>query len=675
MSYKKWVVADADKDTASVLSEKLNIDPFIAFLLVTRGIKDELTASEFISDSCRFVSPLSFKDMDKAVSRINSALDNCEKICVFGDYDCDGVTATALLVNFLESLGADVFYYIPDRITDGYGMNFKAIDYIKECGTKLIITVDNGISAFDEAKYIYSLGMELVVTDHHQIDKRLPEAEAVVNPHREDNDLTFKSYSGVGVAFKLACALYDGDVDEMIEQYADLVAIGTIGDVVSLKSENRELVKAGLRLISDNSRIGVCALKSVAGCDNNVSAGAVAFQLCPRINAAGRMDRASIAVELLLSDDYEDARFKAEQLNTENTHRHEVENNIIKALDGQIAKNPFLIQDRVIVLAGDGFHKGVVGICAAHIAEKYGKPAIVLGIDENGEATGSARSIEGFNIFDAIMSCRSLLSHFGGHPLAAGLGLNADDIDEFRLQINNFAELNYPVMPVQTLNIDCKLSPFYLNTDLVESLELLEPYGADNLQPIFGLYNFTLMSVTPIGEGRHVRLEITKKNKAVRVVKFKTTVDDIPYKVGDNIDLAVKLSENFYKGKKFLSVQAVDIRKSGIDYDRYFNEKSQYELFKLGKLDSAVVYPDRDACSYIYRFLKQNNGWNFSIDDLYFELCSKITYGQLNYALEAFIQSGLITLNDSVVLNKVTEKKDLEGTDILKSLKGRLKID
>lgn len=672
MAHSKWIVADADKEKASALSEKLNIDPLIAFLLVSRGIDDELSASAFLYGTDTYTSPYSLKDMDKAVERINRALDNSEKICVYGDYDCDGVTSTALLFSLLESLGADVIYYIPNRLTEGYGMNMSAIDKIKTQGTDLIVTVDNGISAINEAEYIYALGMELVVTDHHQLGENLPKAEAVVNPHRPDNDLKFRDFAGVGVAFKLACALYDGEVDELIEQYADLVAIGTIGDVVPLKDENRSLVKAGLELINSDSRIGIAALKNAAGSDDNISAVNVAFQLCPRINAAGRMDDASKAVELLICDDYEDAQFKASQLDTENAHRHTVESNIIDSVCEQIAKNPSLADDRVIVAAGENYHSGVIGIVASNISGLYGKPVIILSIDENGNAVGSARSIEGFNIFDAINSCADLLTHFGGHPLAAGLGIMSDDIDLFRKRINDYAAKNFPVMPTGTLKLDCKLSPFYLDIDLVDSLTELEPYGADNSQPLFGLFNMELVSVTPIGDGKHIRFEVAKKGKTIRVVKFQTTAEDFPYSAGDHIDIAVKISKNYFKGKYYLSVQAADVRRNGIDDDKYFAEKADYELFKLGNKNKTDIYPSRDICSVIYRFLKKNGGYAYTIDDLYFALRQSVTYGQLCFALCAFEDAGLISRGSTITLNNPSGKVDLESTKTLAGLKGRI---
>lgn len=673
MAHKKWIIADADKEKASMLSEKLNIDPFIAFLLVSRGLDDELTAGDFISSRCTYTSPYSFTDMDKAVERINKALELDERICIYGDYDCDGVTSTALLYTFFESLGADVIYYIPNRLTEGYGMNTAAIDTIKSMGTNLIVTVDNGISAVDEAEYIYSLGMELVITDHHQVGSVLPRAEAVVNPHREDNNIAFCDFAGVGVAFKLACAVYGGETEELLEQFADLVAIGTIGDVVPLKSENRGFVKYGLDLINNNSRIGVAALRQAAGCaDDDMTSADVAFKLCPRINASGRMDTPISALELLISDDYEEARFKAELLNTNNAHRHEVENNIVEDIKSTIENNPQIVNDRVIVIAGRNYHHGVIGIVASHIVGMYGKPAIILAIDEDGEATGSARSVEGFNIFEAISSCAPMLTHFGGHPLAAGLGLNENDIDSFRSQINSFAAENYLSMPVECLKLDCKLSPFYLDTELVDNLSMLEPYGAENSQPVFGLFNVTLSSVTPIGDGKHIRLDVTKKGKNIRAVLFRTTVDMFPYKSGDKIDLAVKLSKNLFKGKYYLSVQVVDYRLNGVDDDKFFSEKSDYEMFEAGHKCKTQLYPDRQICGLIYKFLRNNNGWKYGIENLYFALGQTVTYGQLSYALTAFEQSGLIK-NDAIIsLNKTDGKVDLENTPVLISLKGRL---
>ena len=563
--------------------------------------------------------------MDKAVKRINRALDDGESICIYGDYDCDGVTSTALLYTFLSALGGFVSYYIPNRATDGYGMNFKAIDKIKADGTDLIIPIE------------------------------------------------FRDFAGVGVAFKLACALYDGDVEDLLEDYADYVTIGTIGDMVPLLNENRAIVKSGLKLINTDAKIGISALKkSTNSKAEHFSATDVAFQICPRINAAGRMDTANLAVDLLTCEDNEIAEYKAEQLNLENTHRHEVEEKIDKDIAEIMANDRAYQTDRVIVVAGHNYHKGVIGICAAHLVELYSKPAIVIGIDDEGNATGSARSIDGFNIFEAISNCSDILTHFGGHPLAAGMGLNVKDIAAFRKRINDFAKNNYPVMPIQTLKIDCKLSPYYLTLDLVNNLAELEPFGTDNAQPVFGLYNLTLTNVAAIGDGKHLKIEAAKKGKSVRMVKFRTTLDEFPHKIGDTLDFAVKLSKSTFKNKDYISAQIVDFRKSGIDIDKYYREKNDYLLFKLGKKNKTELYPNRDICAVVYKYLKSQKGYKYTFDDLYFELANYLTYGQLAFALDAFEEAGLIKREGNITLNDVKTKANLERTDTLTVLKGRL---
>ena len=672
MAYKKWIIADADKERASEVSEKFNIDPFVAFLLVSRGIREDIDVSDFLASSCEFSDPFKLKDMEKAAARIEQAIDFGEKITVYGDYDCDGVTSTALLITFLRNMGAEADYYIPSREAEGYGMNKTALDKIQSGGTKLIITVDNGISAIDEADYIYSLGMELIVTDHHQIGDVLPKAEAVINPHREDNDIKFRDLAGVGVAFKLVCAIY-GDTEDMLYQFSDLVAIGTIADIVPLVSENRGLVKAGLRMINEGSRMGIEALKRAARTDKKMlSSTDVAFMICPRINATGRVDSASRAVELLIAESFDDAAFKADQLNIDNTHRQELEQNIFEDVKLKIAENPALVKNRVIVISGESYHHGVVGIVASRVLDEYGKPVIIIGVDENGNARGSARSIDGFNIYDAISDCEDLLSQFGGHPKAAGMSLKADDIDEFRKRINEYALDHYPVMPAQAINIDIKMSPFYLNLELAKNLSVLEPFGEANPRALFALVGLTIISITAMGNGKHIRLECEKKGKKIRVVKFGCSEEDFPFAVGDKIDAAVRISVNPYNGREYLSVQAADIKRNGIDDEKYFSEKSVYELFSLNRNNDTSVFPGREICSVIYKFLKSKGEWRFGFDELYFSL-NQVTYGQLKFALKAFEQSGLIAAdNHKITVCRVDAKVDLMNTSIMKELKGRL---
>lgn len=668
MAVKKWVVRDADKEKASAISEKFNIDPFIAYLLASRGITDELAVSSFFSDSYEMVSPFCFCGMEEASFVIGDAIDNGLKLCVYGDYDCDGVTSTALLYSFLKKEGADVCYYIPDRSDEGYGLNMEAVEKMNSMGVDLIVTVDNGITAVSEAERIYELGMQLVITDHHQLGEALPRAEAVVNPHIPENDLSFRDYCGVGVAFKLICALAEDRVDELINEYIDLVAIGTIADLMPLTNENRVFVKAGIDKINNNPRTAISAFAKLSSKDSFNSTD-IAFQLCPRINAMGRMGDASRAVEFLISDNYDDCMLKAEQLSVENSARQETERSILEDINRKLETNPSLADDRVIVISGENYHFGVIGIVASHVVEKTGKPAIVIGVDENGVAHGSARSVEGFNIFEAISYCEATLIRFGGHPLAAGITLEQDKIEEFRKAINDYAYQKYQVMPSGQLVIDCRLSPFYLNLDLVESLSSLEPYGASNPQAVFGIYNMRLVGITPLSEGRHLRLEVEKKGKRIRVVKFGIGVDDFPYHIGDNINLAVRISKNIYADKTYLSVQAVDIRLADSDDDRYFKEKNDYDILRIKGKGDMSLYPSRDICAVIFRYLKANNGYSYGIDNLYFRLQQSVNYSQLAFALEAFSQAGLIDYGSKITLKEASGKVDLESTEVLTSLR------
>lgn len=668
MAHKKWVVRDVDKETASAISEKFNIDPFVACLLVSRGINDDLSVSNFLSKSFETVSPFNFADMEKAVSVINSAVDNNEKICIYGDYDCDGVTSTALLLSFLKNLGADVFYYIPDRISEGYGINNSAVDEIYNKGANLIVTVDNGISSVDEAEYIYSLGMRLVVTDHHRLGSELPRAEAIVNPHREDNKLTFKDYCGVGVAFKLAQAMYDGGVEDLIEEYIELVTVGTLGDFVPLVHENRAFVRKGLEKINNYPSPPFEAFVNANGF-KDYSSGDIVMQLCPRINAMGRMGDAARAVEFLLSADGEDCAYKYEQLCLENSKRQEIEKTILEDVTRILEENPSIAAQRVIVVKGRGYHHGVTGIVASNIVERYNKPTFIISVDEDGIARGSARSTEGFNIFDAISSCSDCLIRFGGHPQAAGVTLEENKINEFIRRINEYALSTFELMPQAELNIDLKISPNYLTLDLAENLSVLEPYGAGNLQAVFGVYKMRLLSVTPLKEGKHIRLELEKKGKVIRVVKFSTPYAEFPYKPGDILDIAVKINKNLFRERLLLSIIAVDVRLSDTDDDKYVSEKNDYELYRQSGKFSPSLYPDREICALIYRALKSNAGWNYSLEDLYFRLQKSVTYGQLMFALKAFSQAGLIKIDGTVTMLKPQGKVSLEDTKILKSLR------
>ena len=558
MSRKKWIVRSGNKEDATMFAEKLGVSPYAALIASTRGINTIDGAREFFGlNERKSVDPMDFPDMYAAVKRIQKALDEFERIAVYGDYDADGVTSTALLYSYLEMQGADVVYYVPNRHTEGYGLSYEAIDKLSMMGVKLIITVDNGISAVDEAKYIRELEMELIVTDHHLPSETLPQAVAVVDPHRTDCNLKFKDYAGVGVAYKLICAL-EGEENGITDSFVDLVTVGTVADVMPLIKENRELVRRGVNMLADSDRIGIQALIEAAGLGSRkMTSTSVAFGICPRINAAGRMGSADRAIRLLLSDDYDEAMLLAQEINDENVTRQQTEQDILIQAVEQISENPEWQYQNVLVVAGEGWHDGVVGIVASRLVEKYGKPTLVITIDGD-NAKGSGRSIEGFNLYDAISHCSGCLTHFGGDTLAAGIGLKATDIDVLITAINDYSDTIEMPFPVQ--NIDFKLNPACVNTEMLETVEQLEPFGAGNPQPIFGLYNMTVTDIQSIGNGKHLRVVLERNGVSLQTVKFRTVQAEFPFVRGDVVDAAVGLEPNEYLGQIRVSILLKNIK-------------------------------------------------------------------------------------------------------------------
>lgn len=672
MSRKKWLTAHIDKDLAAQVAENHSLDPFTALILVSRGITEYEDVEEFFDTDFSFCDPYLITDMDKAVERIEKAIENFEKICVFGDYDCDGVTSTALMYSYLTSRGADVTYYIPDRIGEGYGMNCSAVDKLNAQGVKLIVTVDNGISAIEEIKYAKSLGIETVVTDHHKAGDVLPDAVAVVDPHRPDCNLNFREWAGVGVAFKVVCALEKGDYLSVLADYADIVAVGTVADVVDLKDENRAIVKYGVAKINSNPCNGINALRQIAGVsDKPLNAVGVTYSLAPRINAAGRIESAVTALKLLLCDDLAVALDMAEQVDNCNRKRHTLENEIMEAAVKYIESNDSVKYSRVIVVCGEGWHHGVIGIVAARITEKYGKPSIVITF-EGDEGTGSARSIDGFSVYDAIKYCESELTHFGGHTMAAGLGVRKENVDKFFNKINEYAKMGEAAVP--TLTLDCKLNPAYINAALVESLETLEPFGAGNSQPLFGIFGVRLMSIKPVGEGKHLRLGFTKGNTQFTAMKFSATLNNFPYREGDTVDLAVRIEKNEFRGEVKASVQVRDIRFAGVDEDNLFKSQALYEKFKRGEAlnshEARFLTPTREFLLGVYGIIKNYKTWTFDIETMLVRAkCPYERYCIMLVSLDVLCELGLIKRDgEHIIFDGDGKKADLSQSEILKKL-------
>ena len=675
MNRKKWVVSPCDRDAAATIAENCGVEPFAAFLLCSRGMTDEFEIESFLYDT-DLIDPYTLPDMEKAVERVNHSLENGERITVFGDYDCDGVTSTALLYSYLSSRGANVDFYIPDRSGEGYGMNPGAIDQLKSRGTNVIITVDNGISAVEEIAYAKTLGIDVVVTDHHRVGDVLPDAVAVVDPHREDSLCEFSDWAGVGVAFKLVSALDNSEGYELLEQYGDIIALGTVADIVSLKGENRIIVRSGIAFMNaaledGTLRLGLKALLDASGSTGALDSSSVAYRIAPRVNAAGRMGSAERALKLLLTEDVNEAKEIAEEISDANAQRQATETEITASAIEYIENAPHIKHKRVIVVEGDEWHQGVIGIVASRLVEKYGKPCIV--ISKNGDvAKGSGRSIDGFSLYDALSYCSDILVQYGGHVLAAGLTVDNEKIDTFREKINEYADK--ADAPVPTLKIDCKLNPSSINIDMLSSLQVLEPFGAENPQPLFGLYNMEITAIQPVCAGKHLRITVKRKTSIITVIMFSVNLEDFPYKVGDTVDLAVKLSENEFQGKVQVSIQAKAIKLSGVDDDEAITSIHAYEDFCAQEIVSQELKTDisvnRDFCGNVYKFVKGNNGWNYSSEILCYRLgLSPKQIAACQISLDVLTELGILILKDGkYTIPAQTVKNPLENSKIFQKI-------
>lgn len=682
---KYWKPEQLNKEQVKDIISEFGIPSIVAMLLSIRGINKYEDINSFLYENEELDDPFLLIDMDKATERIFKALQNNERICVYGDYDADGVTSTALLYDYLNSLGANVTYYIPSRESEGYGMNNNAVDKIYADKVKLIITVDNGVSAIEQIDYASSLGIDTVVTDHHTPPATLPHAVAVVNPHREDCMSEFKHLSGVGVVFKLIMALEDEhlDIASLLEKYSDITSLGTIGDIVSLTGENRIIVKNGLKNIKALNRIGINALLDSAGIKGNskLTAGKVSFTLIPRINACGRLALSEKSVELLLTKDEIIATEIAAQLSEDNKNRQEIEKTILEEVLDYIEENPHLKYKRIMVISGNGWHQGVIGIVASRVKDIYGKPVIIITTDGD-IAKGSGRSIEGFSLIDAITSCKDLLTHFGGHPMAVGLSINSSDIEEFSIRLNQYAK-QIGDMPLQTLKIDCKLNPKFLNTELAKSVAMLEPFGAGNPTPVFGLYNMCLKAVTPVGGGNHLRLTLQRSDTTLNAMLFFTTAKQFPYQVGEILDLAVTVDVSEYNNKQSLSIIIKEIKADNADTQLMLKHNQLYErLMDLDVLtpeEAKVLLPSREDFALVFKFLRREKVWQYPTDIICTRLNNgRINYGRLQVILTAMHQLALIDYSQNrgktnITLLPTQGKADLNSAKIMRQLLSYIK--
>ncbi len=566
MKYTRWICGAAPEEEVQRLTDA-GYPYLVACVLASRGMGSLEDASQFLSREHRLsYSPFLMKDMDKAAARINAAIAAGEKIAVFGDYDVDGITATVLLMDYLRSRGADCVKYIPRRVEDGYGLGREPMRLLRERhGVDLIVTVDCGITALEEAEYAKELGVDLIITDHHECKEALPDAAAVVDPHRPDCPYPFKCLAGVGVALKLVLALGgESQEDKLFARYCTLAAIGTVADVMKMCDENRTIVSRGLASIRSTDFIGLQALLKETGLwDKEITSIQIGFILAPRINAAGRMGEAELAADLLLTDDPARAEELARELCALNRERQAVEQEIFAQAVEQIQFLP-ADQRSALVLSSDQWHQGVVGIVASRLAERYSCPSFMihLGGDDMGKC--SCRSYGGFNLFTALESCADLLEDFGGHELAAGFTIRRENIPAFRRRINRCVSVFLGgKAPVSSLEIDVVLSRLELVTlEEVEALGLLEPYGAGNDRPVFCINGAKIESLQSVGQNRHLKLRLSKGKHFFDAIFFSVSKDSCGLQPLERVDVAFYLQINEFRGNRTVQLQVIDIRPS-----------------------------------------------------------------------------------------------------------------
>lgn len=672
---KKWLCSPAPAGINNEITAQFG--ELLGGVMLSRGITTLDRAREFFG--CSSLSdPLLLKDMESAVDVIRQALDEGKKITVYGDYDCDGVTSTAMMYGYLDAMGAEVEYYIPDR-SEGYGMNIPALEKILDQGTELIITVDNGVSAVEEAEYIRQRGAQLVITDHHQPPQELPVCAACVNPHRQDDNSPFKELCGAGVVLKLLCALEE-DEEFVMEQYAELAAVGTIGDVMPLVGENRYIVRRGIEDIRASQNIGIDRLLRTAGVSpESVDATTVAFSICPRINAAGRIAVADKAVQLLMADSPEQAGLLSEELNLMNENRRAEEARIMEDVSRQLESDPSILRERVLVVSGEGWHHGVIGIVAARLLEKYGKPVLMISV-ENGEARGSARGIDGFSIYKLLDRCSRVLTKFGGHPKAGGFSLPADRIGDFRQMVYAFCRECYPKMPEYTVSADMEITGDRLTEEALNSLSQLEPCGEGNQRPVFLLRNCTVESKRALKDGRYTSFELRSGGVKLKALCFGIPFAKFHPEQGSMVDIIAAAELNEFRGVKSVTLKVQEIRPSGFREDRFFAAQRTYEEISRGEgCDSRLaprVIPDRNALMAVYDLLRKYGG-AMSAEELCIYGGSDLNYCMLRIALDTFASAGMAEQSadaDTVRLVPVTHKTDLMASGFLADLRRMLGV-
>ena len=719
---KKWILKECDdaisRPQIAKIAKSLNIHPIIAKLLFYRGYHDENSVKTFIGmESEMLCDPFMMRDVDKAIERIRLAIENKEKITVYGDYDVDGVTSVCTLYLYLKSKGADIDYYIPNRAGEGYGVSVPAINQIKERGTKLIITVDTGITAHDEVEYAKGEGIDFVITDHHECHADSPAAAAVVNPHRPDCKYPFKELAGVGVVFKLISA-YEERISgksrreaalRIFSEYADLVAIGTIADVMPIKSENRIIVSYGLKMIENTKRPGIIALMEASANKDSqrnervkkrskITSGYVGYTLAPRINAAGRIRSATIAVELFLAEDMDTAMKIAEELCNANKERQNEENKIIQEAYEKIEKMD-LNNNPVIVLDADNWHHGVIGIVSSRITEKYSRPSILVSFEgnEGGEPSGddvgkgSGRSIKGLNLVDALCYCAPHLLKFGGHELAAGLSVSRAELDAFREKINEYARANLSsVDMIPTIDADCTIDFCDINLSFAQQLQQLEPYGVGNPIPTFVMRNAWVNEVTAVSDAKHTRLVLSDGASTITAMCFSNSPESLGVYNGDRIDVLFNVDINEWLGRKNVQLIVKDIKQSVSDVEQAEAERARFNEIWNGATFAPEenILPSREDFVAVYQYVLASSRVGldtFSHRDLTARLSKSydsvdIGYIKLKIIIKVFQELNVLAIDEFENENykftvRYSQKTNLDKSSLLRRFRNQQRKD
>jgi len=693
MKKKKWLLAADHNACAESMAGELGLSRLTARVLASRGFDTCEKAKAFMTHDPEGIhDPFLLKDMDKAVAEIRSAIENKVKIAIYGDYDVDGVTATCIMIQYLRKMGADCTYYIPDRLGEGYGLNTAAIQSLYDDGCRLLITVDSGITADEEAEYARELGLRLIITDHHECKETLPCAAAVVNPRRLDSEYPFRELAGVGVAFKVICALeHHRPMEELLREYADVVAVGTIADVMPLVGENRIIVSYGLRYLQHTKNQGLKALMQKLGLDTKVvTSNSVSFIMAPRINAAGRLGGASSAARMFLTDDAQEAAALAEHLCNLNHRRQEEENGIYEQIMARIKEQPELTRGRTMVLWGDGWHNGVIGIVSSRLSDRYGVPCVLISMTGD-SGKGSGRSIKGFNLYAALEKNAALLEKYGGHELAVGLTVRRENLEELRDALEAYAADTQTEEIVPCVNVDCRVEPEELTLREVRGLSAMEPFGMGNPQPVFLMNDVRIEEITPISHDRHIKLHLSRKGRSFYAFVFGMGAKSCQFVKGDLLDIVFSAEINSYRGNENVQLVVKDVKwASGEEQaDREALETWQAFCRKepLDREQAALLSPTREDLVAVFRHVKANaeNGILAApAATLYRKVryeaknCGRMNLGKLLACLEIFRECGIFSWeqNGGELTVRVLDyqgKADVNGSAVLKTLMAILK--